>query len=241
MRSYHARLQFFLLFFIDRSSFINDSDLIWEILILLERRVTRHSSAVSHAVVGYTTLYKFLSYPSSWRLRLSQILILPPYQRCGHGAKLLQFVYDEAARRNFREVNIEDPAPVFQFLRDLTDVTNCRKRGFYQKQASEMLEGPGSACAEWDVAYARGVREALRIPMTQVRRCYEIFKLSQTDVRQPRQLELYRMEVKRRLWKQMEEQLYTSACGEERKDMLHHLYLDLEQHYLQVIKKARIH
>ena len=71
MKAYHARLQFFLLFFIDRSSFINDSDLLWEVLLLMERRVARHSSAVSYAVVGYTTLYKFLSYPSDWRLRLS--------------------------------------------------------------------------------------------------------------------------------------------------------------------------
>ena len=241
VRAYHSRLQFFLLFFIDRSSFINDADPLWEILLLMERRVARHSSAVSYAVVGYTTLYKFLSYPSSWRLRLSQILILPPFQRCGHGARLLQFVYEEAARRQFAEVNIEDPAPAFQFLRDLTDVQNARRRGLYQKQPGEMVEGPGGLCAAWDRRYAESVQAALRIPMRQVRRCYEIFKLAQTDVRQSRQYELYRQEVKRRLYCEREEQLCTSAKGMERKELLHRWYMELEQHYLQVIKKARIH
>jgi hypothetical protein len=37
MRSFHERLQFFLLFYIDRSSFINDQDTIWEILLLVKK------------------------------------------------------------------------------------------------------------------------------------------------------------------------------------------------------------
>ena len=130
---------------------------------------------------------------------------------------------------------------MFQFLRDLTDVSNCRKRGLYQKQASEMLEGPGGLCAAWDAEYARSVQRALRIPLKQVRRCYEIFKLSQTDVRQSRQYDQYRLEVKRRLYVEREEALCTAASGEERKEMLHDMYAELEQHYLAVVRKARIH
>ena len=131
VRAYHARLQFFLLLFIDRSSFINDSDGLWEILLLMERRVARASAAVSYAVVGYTTLYKFLCWPDAWRLRLSQIIILPPFQRCGHGARLLQYVYDEAALRRFAELNVEDPAPVFR--------VHPRHDGRVQLQAPRLL------------------------------------------------------------------------------------------------------
>lgn len=123
MRAYHARLQFFLLFFIDRSSYINDSDPVWEVILLFQKRVTALAGAAKGAaaaagangtvttyhIVGYTTLYKFLAYPSDWKMRLSQILILPPYQRSGHGQKLLQLVYAEAEKRNMIEVNIEDP------------------------------------------------------------------------------------------------------------------------------------
>jgi len=122
MRAYHARLQFFLLFFIDRSSYINDSDPVWEVILLFQKRITvlpgagkgaaaagSNGTVTTYHVVGYTTLYKFLAYPSDWKMRLSQILILPPYQRSGHGQKLLQLVYAEAEKRGMIEVNIEDP------------------------------------------------------------------------------------------------------------------------------------
>lgn len=44
------------------------------------------------------------------KLRLSQILILPSYQRMGHGHQLLTCIFDEAERRKVVEVNVEDPA-----------------------------------------------------------------------------------------------------------------------------------
>jgi histone acetyltransferase 1 len=81
--------------------------------------------------------YTFLSYPDGWRLRLSQILVLPHYQRNGHGQYLLNTVYDECIRRNCIEINIEDPAPIFQLLRDLHDVLLCKKLGFFQKQCKQ--------------------------------------------------------------------------------------------------------
>lgn len=133
LRAYHARLQFFLLFFIDRSSYINDSDLVWEVILLFQKRVCLAKQATTYHIVGYTTLYKFLHYPNDWKMRLSQILILPPYQRAGHGQRLLQFVYAEAERRKMIEVNIEDPSPVFQMLRDLTDIQLCKKHKFFEK------------------------------------------------------------------------------------------------------------
>ena len=254
LRRYHSRVQFFLLLFIDRSSFINDSDLIWEVLLLFEKRVPRSPSSLSssasstpvpatYSFVGYTTLYKFLSYPSEWLLRLSQILILPPYQRSGHGAQLLQFVYREAERRHFRAVNVEDPAPVFQLLRDVLDSQNCKRGGWYVKGTDERVEGVGMWCLRWDLPYAQRVSRALRIPLRQVRRCYEIFKLSQTDTRgaNSRPHHDYMLEVKQRLYVEKEEWLCVSASGQERKELLHEMYQQLEQHYLAVIKKARIH
>jgi GNAT superfamily N-acetyltransferase len=215
MRAYHQRLQFFLLFFIDRSSYINDADLVWEIILLFQKRVCLAKNITTYHIVGYTTLYKFLSYPSNWqaesatypyKMRLSQILILPPFQRAGHGQKLLQLVYQEAEKRGMIEVNIEDPSPVFQMLRDLTDITMCRKARFFEKQrqcraAVECAGDRAFACTlltvfvglclislsagsdvdpleRWDPVYASVVKAALRITLAQVRRCYEIFRLN---------------------------------------------------------------
>ena len=116
LKEYHARLQFFLLLYIEASSFIDSSDTIWQLLLIFERRqplgkaassakavtaaaaagATMAAAEAAHAssearyfTTGYTTLYKFFHFPSSYRLRLSQILILPPFQRRGHGKYLL--------------------------------------------------------------------------------------------------------------------------------------------------------
>lgn len=43
-----------------------------------------------YASVGYSTIYKYYAYPNNTRARLSQILILPPFQRLGIGTKLIE-------------------------------------------------------------------------------------------------------------------------------------------------------
>lgn len=48
MRSFHERLQFFLLFFIDRSSFIDSTDPVWEVLLVCEKATNRSSQEVSN-------------------------------------------------------------------------------------------------------------------------------------------------------------------------------------------------
>jgi histone acetyltransferase 1 len=82
------------------------------VILLFQKRVCASKNSTTYHIVGYTTLYKFLSYPSDWTMRLSQILILPPYQRAGHGQKLLQLVYDLAEQRKAVEINIEDPRSI---------------------------------------------------------------------------------------------------------------------------------
>ena len=43
-----------------------------------------------YASVGYSTIYKYYAYPNNTRARLSQILILPPFQRLGIGTKMIE-------------------------------------------------------------------------------------------------------------------------------------------------------
>jgi histone acetyltransferase 1 len=239
LREFHERLQVFLLFFIDRSSYINDQDSVWELLLLFEKRTNKATEEVKYNAVGYMTLYKFLQYQPgdsqpAWRLRISQILILPPYQRQGHGQQLLQFVYNEAEKRKFAEVNIEDPSPVFQFLRDLFDVTAARRYGFYPKDSQEL--------EEWDKQYGEKVRKALRITPQQARRIYEILKLNSIDLKNNKAYTAYRLEVKKRLFVENEEILGVSVANEEeRKEKLQEIYRELETHYMGVIRKARLH
>ena len=46
-----------------------------------------------YCIAGYATIYQYYAYPANTRPRISQVLILPPFQRKGLGSKLLNTVY----------------------------------------------------------------------------------------------------------------------------------------------------
>ena len=56
--------------------------------------------------VGFGTLYTFYAYPDKRRFRLSQILVLPPFQRRGIGAALLQGAYAMADKYDATDVTV---------------------------------------------------------------------------------------------------------------------------------------
>lgn len=56
--------------------------------------------------VGFCTLYTFYAYPDTKRFRLSQILVLPPFQHKGIGAALLQAAYVMADKCNAVDVTV---------------------------------------------------------------------------------------------------------------------------------------
>lgn len=47
-----------------------------------------------YAIAGYATVYQYYAYPKNIRPRISQFLVLPPFQRQGIGANLLRTIYD---------------------------------------------------------------------------------------------------------------------------------------------------
>jgi histone acetyltransferase 1 len=61
--------------------------------------------------------------PTHCRLRLSQFVILPPFQRAGHGGKFYDIIFKNArADPTVQEISIEDPSAAFEDLRDRRDL-----------------------------------------------------------------------------------------------------------------------
>ncbi len=61
------------------------------------------------------------------RERLSQFLILPPFQHSGHGQELYNAMYTHiTSSQNVREFTVEDPNENFDDLRDLCDLLHLR-------------------------------------------------------------------------------------------------------------------
>jgi histone acetyltransferase 1 len=69
--------------------------------------------------------YKFSSLPA--RSRISQFIILPPFQGGGNGSRFYNAIFDfYLAEPQTIEITVEDPNEAFDDLRDLNDLTRLR-------------------------------------------------------------------------------------------------------------------
>lgn len=102
VRSLHAHLEPLLIFFVDAASAIDANDPAWDLLLAVE--VANDGSSVD--VLGFATVYSFYVYPDRTRLRLSQVLVLPPYQGRGVGSRLVDAVYAMAEKKNAVDITV---------------------------------------------------------------------------------------------------------------------------------------
>ncbi|PAA78932.1 hypothetical protein BOX15_Mlig020729g3, partial [Macrostomum lignano] len=192
-REFHSRLQIFLIFFVDAASFIDADDDRWSFLVLYEK-FKDDSGEWRHAVAGYMTAYRYYAYPDRVRPRISQFIVLPPYQRRGHGCRLLEAFYSESlADPAVLDITVEDPVDTFQRLRDFVD---CRRLLF---EAPELFANPVALANGFTETMATVARERLRLNKRQARRCYEILWLRCTNRSDPSAWRNYRLTVKSRL------------------------------------------
>lgn len=142
--TYHTAVQKLATWYIESASDIDPTEengTAWK-MIYLFRKHTPHE----YSLCGYMTLYYFLS-PfrkpvSGIVVRVCQALIVPPYQRMGHGKRLLHQVFQlcsktmnsssstlASSNTSIVEVNVEDPAPSFSRLRDVVDWERFQQSG----------------------------------------------------------------------------------------------------------------
>jgi len=215
------RLEPLVLFFIDGGSTIDSTDPSWEPFVVYEM-ADKHPAQL----VGFTTLYRFYAYPEHERLRLSQFLILPPFQKCGHGSRLLHVLHNEALRRpKCISLTVEDASPDLQHIRNKMYLEQLR-----------MLKLDESAIP--DIAL---LQKELKIPKIQARKLVEMMQLGRLDKSDEMKYTQYRLAVKRRLDKHHKEEISYDDAGEElpaeeKKKKLHQLYLSCEESYSKLLR-----
>lgn len=128
------RLQIFVLLFIEAGSYINTQDNLWDFYLII--------SESTNKIIGFTTVYSYLKFNNSAefdesfkhkiRIKISQFLILPPYQQKNHGKFLYNCLFDYWLNNNklVEEVTIEDPNEKFDNLRLLNDFKRLFEDGF---------------------------------------------------------------------------------------------------------------
>ncbi len=141
-------------------------------MVLYERRRRPATEISCYHFVGYVSVYPFWCYPDQVRLRLSQFVILPPYQQQGHGcrfppgsccspvradmilAQLYSTLFQHLLNRpDVAELTVEDPAEAFEDLRDRNDLRYLIRKGVVEDPL--FLDGVGSGIrgprAKWEM------------------------------------------------------------------------------------------
>lgn len=250
-RDYHERLQAWIMFYIDAASFIDIDDDSWRFFLLFQRSEVP-GEGTRYGIVGYITVYEYYAYSRQTNMkrpRISQMLVLPPFQRRGLGAQLLNTVYRNYLKdESVVDITVEDPSDNFVRLRDFVDTKNCLASSVFSQE--KVLAGFNDSMA------ATAAKE-LKLCKKQTRRVYEIIRLHYTSLSDAQQYKNYRLEVKKRLnipYQKEQSQLeklrkalkpeeFAAAMvnitnREQRLEMLEKQFKELEAHYKSVLERV---
>lgn len=90
-------------------------------------KYTNSEGKTMYATVGYTTVYLYYAYPHNNRPRISQMLILPPFQGIGIGTEFVEIVYKKFQNDpKVIDITVEDPSDDFRRVRNYVDAKLCR-------------------------------------------------------------------------------------------------------------------
>lgn len=124
---FHHLLKFFPLLFIDAASPLDAQDPLWEVIMIFKT----NGASGGLRLVGYTTLYPF---KDDNKLRLSQILVLPPAQGSGLGSAMVHLAYARVQEMGLAFLEIERPiADGFLRLLAYIDLRRCLASGMVRK------------------------------------------------------------------------------------------------------------
>ena len=260
--SYHTSVQRLALLFIENADDVDVASQdggYWKVLYLFRK----HAENKKFSLAGYVTLFHF-SAPFRKPLpgtivRICQAVVLPPYQRSGHGRELLLTVHnlaqgkfdDEIGKYGSAivEINVEDPAPGFVALRNLVDYE------FYETvkaSSGDWFEGRCSSTARdayFEVLAETAAREMSRkskLTVQQMQVVYEISRLRGLQAMgddRPSDLEendkKFRLMVKKRLNRDKKEELSLCRNKEAMKELLDEMYREQRAAYEAILKRVK--
>ncbi|KAJ7168325.1 histone acetyltransferase type B catalytic subunit [Mycena crocata] len=258
----HRRMQLFILLYIEAGSYINEDEETWEFVVLYEKRKRRAAPNVTtYHFAGYSSLYPFYCFPEKVRLRLSQFVILPPYQRFGHGSELYTAIYQYVLTQpNIAELTVEDPAEAFEDLRDKNDLLmllshqRFMEEGFGGESVSHgggraggigkggrsgrggnaAVTATGKMGPPADKTWVEKWRKELKIAGRQFNRLVEMLILLRIDPVDGRAMRAYRLQVKERLYR-FNFEILAQLEKQERLDKLEETFQSVRDDYMRIL------
>lgn len=226
----HLRMRIFVLLFIEAGSYIDESDERWELYMIFKKSNNKNTPLF----VGFSTVYPYFWYKDSkshdqlpwWpmRKRISQFVILPPFQGLGLGAA----VYNSLAQSFFdnvivKEITVEDPSEAFDDLRDRCDLQRLAALGVWTDLKLPL-----------ESKWIADTREYYKIAPRQFDRCLEMALLNNLGGKPDKR---YRLFVKKRLYIRNQEAL-NDLDDSQRKDKLQETFERLVEDYHRIMDKV---
>lgn len=244
---YHSRLESFSFWFIDAFSRV-EHDPLWLFFMVYEK-YPNCNNETRYATAGYFTVYQYFSYPQFVRPRISQILVLPPFQKLGIASRLIEetiFKYF-VPKQNVADITYEQPTDVVQHIRSVADAKRCMELPAFAKH--KLVDG-------FSKNMLKEAKEKFKINPKQCRIIYEILRLGAVDRKNDTEYRKYRVEVKKRLnvndSRNRRELMRLQKKGidvsgafnilpsvEDRIEQLNAAYKEVEKVYLQILKKIQ--
>lgn len=242
---FYDRFQTLILWFVDAACFIDLEDTQWTIFIAYEKYKSSSGNNM-YATAGLATIYHYYAYPEHQRSRISQMFVLPPFQKCGIGTKFIETIYNFiAANPKIKDITVEDPSENFTRIRNYVDAKLCMK---LESFAPEKLK------LGFSEAMAKEAEERCKITKKQSRIVYEILRLRCTNVNIDKEYTAFRLDVKRRIntiyyrqksyLKKLEEkgidittQMALLPTVDERLEQLVAEYRDIEEDYKRILQR----
>ncbi|KTW28400.1 hypothetical protein T552_01662 [Pneumocystis carinii B80] len=227
-------MQIFSLFLIEGASFIDIEDSKWIIFLLYEKQSTNDQDY--YCFIGYSTVYLYYWYSreslDNSRARIAQFVILPPFQRNGHGGKLYDALYTYIlSDSKIQEITVEDPSDEFQDMRDKQDIIRLKISGvFNEKEFKPPIP----------YLWILETQKKTKMSLNQFFRCIEIALLERLNIRDEKAYKEYRLQIKQRIYKKNFENLNQYNKDEILKK-LEETYKSIESDYFRIIKSMKAH
>ncbi|KAJ3709372.1 hypothetical protein LUZ61_013077 [Rhynchospora tenuis] len=179
----YSRLVSLVLLLVDGANPIDVTDPRWEIYVAVKRSPENGLSNSKVEMLGFATVYHFFYYPDASRMRIGQILVLPPFQSQGYGRLLLEAINSVAISKNAHDITVEEPSEYLQYLRACMDtvrllsyepinpaissVISFLKENNLSKCTAKPSTGPPASLVDL-------VRQNLKINKKEFLRCWEV-------------------------------------------------------------------
>ncbi|KAF5183603.1 Histone acetyltransferase type b catalytic subunit [Thalictrum thalictroides] len=178
----YCRLVPLVLLLVDGSSPIDVTDPRWEIYLAIESKSNDHG-VVGIKLLGFAAVNRFYDNIGNSHLRISQILVLPPYQGRGHGRLLLEVINSVAVSENVYDVTVEKASDYFQHVRTCFDMHrlldfepikhDISSAALHLKQGNSSKK-PFKGQFDPPLTAVEDVRRSLKINKKQFLQCWEI-------------------------------------------------------------------